>query len=103
MSSVNSSRKTATRPFSAFSRPAAAGGNAENEKRTTHCAIFRYDGFSFDVLVGEFIDPISNGSFGLFSSLVGAAALGMFAIWQSDTENDDDDSTPGGGLMQPIA
>ena len=55
------------------------------------------------MLVGEFIDPISNGSFGLFSSLVGAAALGMFAIWQSDTENDDDDSTPGGGLMQPIA
>ena len=54
--------------------------------------------------MGEFIDPItSSGSFGLFSSLSGAAALGVYAIWQNDTENDDDDSTPGGGLMQPIA
>ena len=54
--------------------------------------------------LGEFIDPItSSGSLGLYGSLVGAAALGMFAIWQSDAENDDDDSTPGGGLMQPIA
>ena len=54
--------------------------------------------------MGEFIDPItSSASLGLYGSLVGAAALGMFAIWQSDAENDDDDSTPGGGLMQPIA
>lgn len=54
--------------------------------------------------MGEFIDPItSSASLGLYGSLVGAAALGMFAIWQSDSENDDDDSTPGGGLMQPIA
>ena len=54
--------------------------------------------------MGEFIDPItSSGSIGLFSSLIGAAALGVYAIWQNDTENDDDDSTPGGGLMQPIA
>lgn len=54
--------------------------------------------------MGEFIDPIaSSGSLGLFSSLIGAAALGVYAIWQNDTENDDDDSTPGGGLMQPVA
>ncbi|EAU73899.1 hypothetical protein [Synechococcus sp. RS9916] len=54
--------------------------------------------------MGEFIDPIaSSGSFSLFSSLIGAAALGVYAIWQNDTENDDDDSTPGGGLMQPVA
>jgi len=54
--------------------------------------------------LGEFIDPIaSSGSLGLFSSLIGAAALGVYAIWQNDTENDDDDSTPGGGLMQPVA
>ena len=54
--------------------------------------------------VGEFIDPISSvGSMGLFSSLIGAAALGVYAIWQDDSQNDDDDSTPGGGLMQPVA
>ncbi len=54
--------------------------------------------------VAEFIDPISSGSsLGLLGSLVGAAAVGIFAIWQNDAENDDDDSSPGGGLMQPIA
>ena len=55
--------------------------------------------------VGEFIDPISNvSSMGLFSSLVGAAALGVYALWQDDSQNnDDDDSSPGGGLMQPVA
>jgi hypothetical protein len=56
------------------------------------------------VVVGEFIDPISNaGSMGLFGSLIGAAALGVYALWQNDTQNDDDDSNPGGGLMQPVA
>lgn len=54
--------------------------------------------------MGEFIDPISSaGSFGLLSSLIGAAALGIYALLQDDSQNDDDDSTPGGGLMQPIA
>ena len=55
--------------------------------------------------VGEFIDPISTmGPVGLLSSLVGAAALGIYALWQDDSQNnDDDDSTPGGGLMQPVA
>ncbi|QNI55143.1 putative conserved membrane protein [Synechococcus sp. BIOS-E4-1] len=55
--------------------------------------------------MGEFIDPISTvGSMGLFSSLVGAAALGVYALWQDDSQNnDDDDSSPGGGLMQPVA
>jgi len=55
--------------------------------------------------VGELIDPISSaGSMGLFSSLIGAAALGLYALWQDDSQNnDDDDSTPGGGLMQPVA
>ena len=56
------------------------------------------------VFVAEFIDPIATGnSFGLLGSLVGMAALGIFALWQSDSENDDDDSSPGGGLMQPVA
>ncbi|MGC6483746.1 MAG: hypothetical protein ACON4T_09335 [Synechococcus sp.] len=53
--------------------------------------------------MGEFIDPIASSGFGLYGSLIGAAALGVYAIWQDDTENDDDDSSPGGGLMQPVA
>ncbi|MDC0319563.1 hypothetical protein OAL34_00280 [Synechococcus sp. AH-551-G03] len=57
-----------------------------------------------DTPVAEFIDPIASGSsLSLLGSLVGAAALGIFALWQNDTENDDDDSSPGGGLMQPVA
>jgi len=87
--------------LSGLLRPCA---NAENEKPATHCAIFRYRKFSFVVLVGEFIDPISSGSLGLFSSLIGAAAIGIYALWDGDSQNnDDDDSTPGGGLMQPVA
>ena len=39
---------------------------------------------------------------GLFSGVIGAVALGFFALWQSEG-NDDDDSSPGGGLMQPVA
>ncbi|MEB3255578.1 MAG: hypothetical protein VKJ05_04225 [Synechococcaceae cyanobacterium] len=36
--------------------------------------------------------------------LLGAAALGLYALLSDRTENnDDDDSTPGGGLMQPVA
>jgi hypothetical protein len=38
----------------------------------------------------------------MISSLVGLIALGVFALLQNDTGNDDDDSTPGGGLMQPV-
>ena len=57
-----------------------------------------------DTPVAEFIDPIASGSsLSLLGSLVGAAALGIFALWQNDAENDDDDSSPGGGLMQPVA
>ncbi len=56
------------------------------------------------VFMAEFTDPIATGSsFGLLGSLVGVVALGVFVLWQSDSENDDDDSSPGGGLMQPIA
>ena len=40
--------------------------------------------------------------FGLFSGVIGAVALGFFALWQYES-NDDDDSSPGGGLMQPVA
>ena len=41
--------------------------------------------------------------FSLFSSMLGALALGFFALWQNDESNDDDDSNTGGGLMQPVA
>ena len=54
--------------------------------------------------MGEVIDLGSGlqGGFGLISGLVSLIALGMFALLQSDPGNDDDDSTPGGGLMQPV-
>ena len=92
------------RPFSA-SDLAWIRGSVKNEKVPTQCAILRYTAARENDLVGEFIDPIgSMSSMGLFSSLIGAAALGMYALWQDDSQNnDDDDSSPGGGLMQPVA
>jgi hypothetical protein len=55
--------------------------------------------------MGEVIDLGSGlqGGFGLISGLISVLALGVFALLQGDTGNDDDDSTPGGGLMQPVA
>ena len=55
--------------------------------------------------LGEVIDLGSNfgsGGLSLISSVVGLIPLGVFALLQGDTGNDDDDSTPGGGLMQPV-
>ncbi|MFZ9972658.1 MAG: hypothetical protein ACO3FK_00050 [Vulcanococcus sp.] len=55
--------------------------------------------------LGEVIDLGScfgNGGVSLISSLVGLIAVGVYALLQGDTGNDDDDSTPGGGLMQPV-
>lgn len=55
--------------------------------------------------LGEFIDVgtgISGGGLSLISSIVGLIALGIYAVLQGDAGNDDDDSTPGGGLMQPV-
>lgn len=76
----------------------------ENEKVPTQSAILRYSARNVECSVGEFIDPISSSGFvGLFSSLIGAVALGIYALWQDDSHNDDDDSTPGGGLMQPVS
>jgi hypothetical protein len=44
------------------------------------------------------------GDFSLISGLVSLAAIGIYALTQTDTgSNDDDDSNPGGGLMQPVA
>ena len=103
--SAKSGKVPVTRPFSAFSRFLPHADRREHEKVPTQCAILRYTTVSFKGYVGEFIDPISvTGSMGLFSSLIGAAALGVYALWQDDSQNnDDDDSTPGGGLMQPVA
>ena len=55
--------------------------------------------------LGEVIDlgsSFGSGGLSLISSLVGLIALGIYALLQGDTGNDDDDSTPGGGLMQPV-
>ena len=55
--------------------------------------------------LGEVIDlgtGFGAGGLGVVSSLVALAALGIYALLQGDTGNDDDDSTPGGGLMQPV-
>ena len=52
--------------------------------------------------MGEFVDTTATGlPFGFIGTAVSALALGIFAITQNDGENDDDDSSPGGGLMQP--
>lgn len=55
--------------------------------------------------MGELIDLSSGleGGFGLISGVVSILALGLFALLQGESGNDDDDSTPGGGLMQPVA
>jgi len=44
-----------------------------------------------------------SGGLSLVSALLSLAALGVFALLQGESGNDDDDSTPGGGLMQPVA
>jgi hypothetical protein len=54
--------------------------------------------------MGELMDVSGGleGGFGLISGLVSLVALGIYALTQGDTGNDDDDSSPGGGLMQPV-
>jgi len=54
--------------------------------------------------LGDVIDISTGfgGGLSLISGLVSARALGIFAILQGESGNDDDDSTPGGGLMQPV-
>ena len=54
--------------------------------------------------LGEVID-LGTGfgaSLSLISGLISLVALVVFAVLQSDTGNDEDDSTPGGGLMQSV-
>tara|TARA_Y100001968_G_C19160110_1_gene620392 strand:+ start:104 stop:271 length:168 start_codon:yes stop_codon:yes gene_type:complete len=55
--------------------------------------------------LGEFVDiGMSNTPIGFVSGLISLIALGVYAILQTETGNDDDDSDSGGngGLMQPI-
>ncbi|MEB3200219.1 MAG: hypothetical protein VKK62_06805 [Synechococcaceae cyanobacterium] len=54
-------------------------------------------------LGGLEISGLVSSGFGFVSALVSVLAIGFFALTQSDAGNDDDDSTPGGGLMQPVA
>lgn len=44
-----------------------------------------------------------QAGFSFTAMAVSVLALGFFAFFSPDRENDDDDSTPGGGLMQPVA
>jgi hypothetical protein len=55
--------------------------------------------------MGEVIDLGSGleGFSALLPALFSALALGIYALTQDSQENDDDDSHPGGGLMQPVA
>lgn len=53
--------------------------------------------------MGE-LSELSTGGIGsgMISCLVSLAALAVFALVRPKS-GDDDDSTPGGGLMQPVA
>jgi len=55
--------------------------------------------------LGEFIDiSSSQNSMGLVTGLFSLAVFFIYALIQTDAENDDDDSNSGGdgGLMQPV-
>ena len=55
--------------------------------------------------MGELID-VNGGlqsGFSLVSGVASLLALGLYALLQGRPSNDDDDSNPGGGLMQPVA
>ncbi len=69
-------------------------------KPLLRCAHLLLHGF-----MGELIDVGGGlqGGFGLVSGAVSLLALGLYAVLSGRPENDDDDSNPGGGLMQPVA
>ena len=53
--------------------------------------------------MGEYIDIGIQTSILTLSIILSSIALGIFALFGEETENDDDDSDSGsGGLMQPI-
>ena len=54
--------------------------------------------------MGEYLDIGSGLAWsGVLPAALSALALGAYALWGQQSGNDDDDSTPGGGLMQPVA
>ncbi|MFM1812102.1 MAG: hypothetical protein RLZZ336_1040 [Cyanobacteriota bacterium] len=54
--------------------------------------------------MGDLIElGTGGGGFGVLSAVISLGALGIYALTQGSGENDDDDSSPGGGLMQPVA
>jgi hypothetical protein len=53
--------------------------------------------------MGELVELGTGAGFGLIPAVLSMAALGIFALLQQGPSNDDDDSGPGGGLMQPVA
>ena len=53
--------------------------------------------------MGEYIDVGIQNSILPFTLIFSSVALGAYALFGVETENDDDDSDNGsGGLMQPI-
>ncbi|MEB3169223.1 MAG: hypothetical protein VKK97_10905 [Synechococcaceae cyanobacterium] len=58
-------------------------------------------------MAGSLGDVIAYGSGSSLAPWLSSAAcllgIGLFALLTSKPSNDDDDSTPGGGLMQPVA
>jgi hypothetical protein len=52
--------------------------------------------------MGDWILAGNAMSMGLVPGAISLLAIGIYAWVTADGENDDDDSTPGGGLMQPV-
>jgi hypothetical protein len=53
--------------------------------------------------MGDLTLVSSGASLGFVPGLLSLLAIGVYALVTADGENDDDDSTPGGGLMQPVS
>ena len=54
--------------------------------------------------LGEVIEVSSGLDLSsLLSGLVCLGAIGVYALFRDNPSNDDDDSSPGGGIMQPVA
>ncbi len=47
--------------------------------------------------------PTAGLAPGTLGAIASIAVLGLVALFGVGSENDDDDSTPGGGLMQPVS
>jgi hypothetical protein len=49
------------------------------------------------------VAPSAGMAPGTLSAIASIAVLGLVALMGVGSGNDDDDSTPGGGLMQPVS